>query len=226
MHGRSLAATLAALIALALPATAHAAIFTVNDGGDAPDATIDGACATTGPAVCTLRAAVAEFDATPAVRDAIVFAAGVTTVITATPLGITAPVDLDGGVGVPELQGSGAAGLVLAGTAGAATPGDSTRIDQLELSGSSHAVDVHADSAQLSALEIHGSLDDAIVIAADAAGVFVFGSLLDDNAGDGLNSPGRARRSAAARPRRTRSSATTARELARWAARAGRSATT
>ena len=189
MQGRSLAATLAVLITLALPAAASAATFTVNDGGDAPDAAIDGACATAG-AVCTLRAAIAESNATAAVRDAIRFTVGVTTVTTATPLSITAPVDLDGGDGVPELQGSGAAGLVLAGTAGAATQETSTRIDQLELSGFSDGVEVHADTAQLAALEIHGSVDDAVVIAADAEDVFVVGGLLDDNGGDGLELAG------------------------------------
>ena len=53
-----LSATAIALALLTVAAPAYAGItFTVNDSGDAADATIDGICATAG-AVCTLRAAI------------------------------------------------------------------------------------------------------------------------------------------------------------------------
>ena len=71
------------------------ATFTVNDTGDAPDATIgDGLCATAG-AVCTLRAAIAEANATTAADVINITATG--TVSLSTPLpDITQSLTIDG----------------------------------------------------------------------------------------------------------------------------------
>ena len=55
-----------AMVIEAPPASAAAVTFTVNDTGDAPDATLaNGVCATAG-GVCTLRAAIAEASSVPA----------------------------------------------------------------------------------------------------------------------------------------------------------------
>ncbi|MFN9742850.1 MAG: choice-of-anchor Q domain-containing protein, partial [Acidobacteriota bacterium] len=79
--------------------SATAATFTVNNTGDAPDATIgDGLCATAG-GVCTLRAAIAEANATSAADVINITATG--TISLSTPLpDITQSLTIDG----PGLQ--------------------------------------------------------------------------------------------------------------------------
>src|SRR5687768_13637986 len=75
--GRPLVVALAAALVapLVFAAPAHAAAFTVNSNGDAPDAsTGNGVCATSA-GVCTLRAALSEANATGA-ADTISFAIG------------------------------------------------------------------------------------------------------------------------------------------------------
>jgi hypothetical protein len=92
----------AGLLAAALlaPAAATAAPFTVNSTGDAVDASIDGTCATSG-AVCTLRAALDEANATAA-ADTITFAPSfdgsiTDTIALGTSLPVENPVTIDGG---------------------------------------------------------------------------------------------------------------------------------
>jgi CSLREA domain-containing protein len=142
MHGRPLAATLAALIALASPAAALAATFTVNGAGDQadlPSAGCDVDDVAPGPQ-CTLRAAIqaANLDA---VRDGIVFAIKAATVTPATALpAITQPVIVDGSgedaIADPALtiDGAGTAGLAVAG-AGGTTSGTGTQIFGVRLTG-------------------------------------------------------------------------------------------
>ena len=113
--GRAVLSALAAIVTALAAMPASAATFTVNSTGDAADATIDGACDTGatiagGAAECTLRAALAEANATVA-ADSIVFGipstdanctvAGICTihVTTAAPSGVleaVAPVVIDG----------------------------------------------------------------------------------------------------------------------------------
>jgi hypothetical protein len=69
---RSGALVLAMATLFALPASAQAASYVVNSIGDAPDATLDGTCATAG-SVCTLRAALQESN-NSASHDTIAFA--------------------------------------------------------------------------------------------------------------------------------------------------------
>jgi CSLREA domain-containing protein len=64
---------LVALLLLALPAVASAAVYEVNSTGDEPDATPGvGGCLTAG-LKCTLRAAIQESNASTGVRDEITF---------------------------------------------------------------------------------------------------------------------------------------------------------
>src|SRR5687768_1752509 len=73
---------------LMFPMVVQAATFTVDSTGDAADASIDGLCATAG-AVCTLRAAIAEANAT----------AGPHSINFNIPTGDSGYVDFDGGAG-------------------------------------------------------------------------------------------------------------------------------
>ena len=97
-------ATVAAMLALA--GSAQAATFTVNsvaDGGDA--AAGDGTCATTAPAVCTLRAAMEESEALAA-ADTITFALP-------SPSTINLTGKLPGIVGELEIDGPGPSDLTV-----------------------------------------------------------------------------------------------------------------
>jgi uncharacterized repeat protein (TIGR01451 family) len=83
--------------------SAQAATFTVNDNGTAPDASIDGTCATAG-AACTLRAAIEEANATSAL-DVIVFNSSMTIVESGLPE-ITQPVRIDGEANTVVIEGT------------------------------------------------------------------------------------------------------------------------
>jgi large repetitive protein len=91
---RALRTSLATLAVLAvLPAVAHAAAFTVNDTGNAPDAAPgDGQCATAAH-TCTLRAATEEIDAAGAASNAITLPSGT---INTNGLDITANTSITG----------------------------------------------------------------------------------------------------------------------------------
>jgi hypothetical protein len=60
-YARTVCASLA--LALVSSPTAYGVTFDVNNTADAPDAQIDGVCATAAPPVCTLRAAIQEANA-------------------------------------------------------------------------------------------------------------------------------------------------------------------
>jgi hypothetical protein len=97
-------------LALVLPVFAHAAIFTVNDAGDAGDASAgNGVCATAG-GVCTLRAALQEANAL-AGTDTINFGigSGPQTITPASPLPVASSVVIDG----TTQLGSGAGPFIL-----------------------------------------------------------------------------------------------------------------
>jgi hypothetical protein len=71
---RAVPALLSVLFMLAIPATASAAIYSVNSTGDQPDESLNGTCKTA-VNTCTLRAAIEESNKSEGVLDAIEFAA-------------------------------------------------------------------------------------------------------------------------------------------------------
>src|SRR6478752_3894765 len=71
---RAAMALLSVLLMLAVPATASAAIYSVNSIGDQPDESLNGTCKTA-VNTCTLRAAIEESNKSEGVLDAIEFAA-------------------------------------------------------------------------------------------------------------------------------------------------------
>lgn len=100
---RRLAGLTALIASLAAPPAAGAATFTVDDPGDAPDATptaADNQCRTAAGR-CTLRAAIMQSNATPS-ADTVVFthpAGGLTVRPAALLPSISAPLTIDGGGG-------------------------------------------------------------------------------------------------------------------------------
>src|SRR6478752_4981377 len=70
---RAAMALLSVLLMLAVPATASAAIYSVNSIGDQPDESLNGTCKTA-VNTCTLRAAIEESNKSEGVLDAIEFA--------------------------------------------------------------------------------------------------------------------------------------------------------
>lgn len=70
---RAALALLSVLLMLAVPATASAAIYSVNSTGDQPDESLNGTCKTA-VNTCTLRAAIEEANKSEGVVDAIEFA--------------------------------------------------------------------------------------------------------------------------------------------------------
>ena len=85
---------LVAALSLCLTAAAAAADFTVNDPGNAPDATLDSLCATAG-GQCTLRAAIQEANFT-AGADRILFSGAMSIQVPAPLPGIVDRVTIDG----------------------------------------------------------------------------------------------------------------------------------
>jgi CSLREA domain-containing protein len=112
-HGRWLAAVAALLLfALALPASAGAATFTVNSTADQADANAgNGVCASASGA-CTLRAAIQEANAPPASADNITVPAG-TYHLTLGELPVTQPVVIDGAGAGATIIDAGLASRVL-----------------------------------------------------------------------------------------------------------------
>ncbi len=103
------------LAAMAVPPLAAAATFPVNTGGDLRDAAIDGVCeATAGIGDCTLRAAIAEANATPA--PDVIQLAGTRYTLTITgageDAGATGDLDVTGPL---TIQGAGRSNTVLSG---------------------------------------------------------------------------------------------------------------
>ena len=72
-RGRTLVGALS-LALLVFCGSAQAATFTVNNSGDAGDASLNGTCLTSG-GVCTLRAAIQESNSSTPVADTIAFTA-------------------------------------------------------------------------------------------------------------------------------------------------------
>jgi hypothetical protein len=129
---RALLAALVLATGLAAPATGAAAPFTVDSTGDASDAAINGTCATSG-AVCTLRAALDEANATAA-ADTITFGplfdgSIAATISVADGEAVDQPVTIDGGdcgtAGHPKpcagIEGAGAHRGITVTTPGAVT---------------------------------------------------------------------------------------------------------
>lgn len=96
--------------ALLFSVTLQSDTFLVNDSGTAPDAGINGNCLTAG-GVCTLRAAIEEANASPAL-DLIRFSGSLTIVESALPT-ITRPVNIDGEANVVVIEGT---SIVLGGS--------------------------------------------------------------------------------------------------------------
>lgn len=138
----------------------YAATFTVNDLGDAPDAVIDGTCATAG-VVCTLRAAIMEANATPASDTIEITVAGTINLLSALPFiteqtgiyGSTAPGYA--GPSGPNQGGANSTGFTHDLTVSVAAPDNFTDIFVFSGSG--------ADFSAVSGLAFH-TYDAAIVI--------------------------------------------------------------
>ncbi|HEX2060067.1 MAG TPA: right-handed parallel beta-helix repeat-containing protein, partial [Thermoanaerobaculia bacterium] len=120
------------IVLLAFLVAPHALAYVVDDLGDAADATPgDGLCATAG-AVCTLRAAIMEANATAGTQPITFSVAGTISPATAYP-GIADPVNIDGTTapgyaGTPVVTVDGAASVIIgfnfaAGSAGSSLQG-------------------------------------------------------------------------------------------------------
>jgi CSLREA domain-containing protein len=150
---RALAALLAALFLLALPAVASAAVYTVNSTGDEPDSSPGvGGCLTVS-LKCTLRAAIEESNASAAEKDTILFDATVfegqpaDTIEPATPFQtILSPVEINAGTCLTAASVSGPCAGVSGPSGGTAfsVEADETTIDDLAISSAETGIRVDA----------------------------------------------------------------------------------
>src|SRR5687767_11914249 len=165
MQGRSLAATLAALILLALPAAASAAIIPVTTNADS--------------GAGSLRAAITSANAT-AERDSIVFSilpGGATTITLASALpAITQPVIIDGtsqatGIAQPvTIAGATNAGLAVTG-AGGTNAENGSQLFGLRLTGfTGNALTVTGSYALLQDSVVDGNTGDGVTFGAGGLG--------------------------------------------------------
>jgi len=149
---------LAALFLLALPATASAAVFTVNSTEDEPDASVGVAGCLTAGLKCTLRAAIQESNATAGVEDEILFDETVfegqaaDTIAPATVLpALSSPVEIKGGtcetaagVDGPCVGVNGPSGEV-----GLEVTADGSSVSGLSLTGLSFAIVIGSSSSNV-----------------------------------------------------------------------------
>lgn len=130
-----------------------AAIFVVNDAGDASDSVINGTCATAGN-VCTLRAAIQEANATVA-QDTIRFSTGASTIMVTSALPpIARPIIIDGQACPSGLDWAGS------GTASISYNGASAGVDGLTLAAGSNG-------STIKGIVIRGFSGDGIQVDSD-----------------------------------------------------------
>jgi CSLREA domain-containing protein len=151
---------LAALFAFVLPATASAAVFTVNSTGDEPDASVGVAGCLTVGLNCSLRAAIEESNVTAGVKDDILFDLTIfegqlaDTIAPATPLpSLTSPVSINAGTCATAAGVNGPCAGVNGptGEVGLEAAADETSISGLSLTGLSFAIIVGGASTDFTA---------------------------------------------------------------------------
>ncbi len=151
---------LAALFLLALPATASAAVFTVNSTEDEPDASVGVAGCLTAGLKCTLRAAIQESNATAGVKDEILFDATVfegqaaDTIAPATVLPpLTSAVEINAGTCATAAGVSGPCAGINgpSGEVGLEAREDGTSISGLSITGVSFGIAVVTSAADFTA---------------------------------------------------------------------------
>lgn len=149
---------LAALLILALPATASAAVFTVDSTGDGADKASDGTCETSVVGECTLRAAIQESNNSAATKDTILFDLSVfegqlaDTIAPAAVLPpLTSPVEINAGTCLTAAGVNGPCAGINgpSGEVGLEPTADGTSISGLSLTGLSFAILIGSSSSNV-----------------------------------------------------------------------------
>lgn len=149
---------LAALFILALPATASAAVFTVDSTGDGADKASDGICETSIAGECTLRAAIQESNNSAATKDTILFDLSVfegQMADTITPANVlpplTSPVELNAGTCLTAAGVNGPCAGINgpSGEVGLEVTADGSSISGLSLTGLSFAILIGSSSSNV-----------------------------------------------------------------------------
>jgi len=149
---------LAALFILALPATASAAVFTVDSTGDGADKASDGVCETSVAGECTLRAAIQESNNSAAAKDTILFDLSVfegqiaDTIAPATVLPpLTSPVEINAGTCLTAAGVNGPCAGINgpSGEVGLEVTADGSSISGLSLTGLSFAILIGSSSSNV-----------------------------------------------------------------------------
>ena len=177
---------LAALFILALPATASAAVFTVDSTGDGADKASDGTCETSVAGECTLRAAIQESNNSAATKDTILFDLSVfegqiaDTIAPATVLPpLTSPVEINAGTCLTAAGVNGPCAGINgpSGEVGLEVTADGSSISGLSLTGLSFAILIGSSSSNVA---IQGNWI-GVKLDGSAGGNSNFGIFVDPN---------------------------------------------